>query len=82
MNLLLKIRKEPVMTAMVVRMIILIAGTYGLSLSEEQLTPIIVGGWTLFEIIAAFAARSQVVPNVKLEGRTTIPVDVKDKLNN
>lgn len=81
MLILNKIRKEPVVTAMAARMIIVVLAGYGLELKEEQVIPILAGVWGLTEVVSAFIARAHVVPTIKLEGKTKIPATLKEKID-
>ncbi|HMD80064.1 MAG TPA: hypothetical protein VKE92_02075 [Anaerolineales bacterium] len=86
-NIVTKLKKEPLIVTMAVRMLVLMASAYGFAVDEETLTPIILGFWALIEVGSTFVARSQVVPNVKLinqktgEAKTRIPEGLKEKLD-
>ena len=86
-NIVTKIRKEPLIATMIVRMLVLFIGGYGITVDESTLTPIVMGLWALVELSSTFVARSQVVPNVKLlnpvtgDARAKIPQDLKEKLD-
>ena len=86
-SLAIKIRKEPAFTAMIVRVIVMVLASYGLQIDESIITPLVLGGWGLVELIGLFAVRSQVVPSVKLinqrtgEAKTKVPTDLKEKLD-
>lgn len=86
-NVVTKLKKEPLVVTMIVRMIVLFASAQGFAVDDTTITPIILGFWALIEVASTFVARSQVVPNVKLinqktgEAKTRVPEDLKEKLD-